>query len=137
MFRALGLAFKNLVRKPVTRNYPAEKLPKAARYRGLVLWKKEKCISCFICEKACPPGAILFTQNVETGEVEFHLNPYLCIYCGECVRACPDRSNALTQSEELADAGISADQINSSWSALEISAADSKLKYRARKKDKK
>lgn len=136
MFRALGLSISNLFRKPVTRNYPAVKEPKAPKYRGLIQWNKETCIACFICEKTCPPGAILFTQDVDKGDVEFHLNPYLCIYCGECVRACPDKAHSLTQAEELAPPGGKEDKINEQWPILEKQATESKLEYRAKKKAK-
>ena len=44
-------------------------------------WDKEKCISCGLCEKACPV-ALKVTEISRSPE---------CIRCGECVASCPEK----------------------------------------------
>jgi len=44
---------------------------------------KVGCISCKLCEKACPTGAIAVRDNVASIDYE------KCIDCGKCVAVCP------------------------------------------------
>ena len=95
-------------------------------YRGLIEFGEEACIYCLKCEKACPPGAILFvkTDNPSANEknkkgLEYNYNPYLCIYCSECVRACPKPDEALWQSNKKPEIAIKRDNVNSDWFELE------------------
>ena len=83
-FKALGNVFK----KPVTTKYPFEKTFIPDDYRGLIGFDENLCIWCRRCEMVCPPGAIVFSQDME-GKQTYHFNRAVCIYCGECVRACP------------------------------------------------
>jgi NADH-quinone oxidoreductase subunit I len=119
-------AFKNLFKKPQTIDYPATPIQKPKDYRGLIEYSQEDCIYCLKCEKACPPGAILFSpvENPPENEknkkgLKYHYNPYLCIYCGECVRACPKPDEALWQSEKKPIIGVSADRVNDDWYEVE------------------
>lgn len=41
------------------------------------------CISCHLCEKNCPEGAIIFTENVPS------IDQDKCTNCGTCVTKCP------------------------------------------------
>lgn len=119
-------AFKNLFKKPQTHAYPAEPISKPKDYRGLIEYSEEDCIYCLKCEKACPPGAILFvhvdnpSQNEKNKKgLEYNYNLYLCIYCGECVRACPKPQEALWQSEKKPTIGVSEDRVNDGWYEVE------------------
>ena len=96
MIHAMIQAFKNLFAKPATLSYPmAEDIVLPPKYRGLIEYSADHCIFCDLCEKACPPRAIIFFQH-EDGSKEYRYNPHLCIYCGECVRACPKPEEALS-----------------------------------------
>lgn len=126
MFTSLFKAFANLFKKPQTLDYPVTPIPKDKEYRGLIEYGEESCIYCLKCEKACPPGAILFvkTDNPSQNEKnkkgqEYNYNPYLCIYCGECVRACPKPEEALWQSNKKPDIAVKADDVNTKWFELE------------------
>jgi len=119
-------AFKNLFTKPQTHAYPDEPIQKPKDYRGLIEYSQEDCIYCLKCEKACPPGAILFPPVKDPPENEknkkglkYHYNPYLCIYCGECVRVCPKPDKALWQSEKKPIIGVSTDKVNDDWFEIE------------------
>jgi dissimilatory sulfite reductase (desulfoviridin) alpha/beta subunit len=51
---------------------------------GMVIeWKREECIFCGVCEKACRRSAIEITDG------EIRLDPDKCNHCGRCVSACP------------------------------------------------
>ena len=126
MFSSLLKAFANLFKKPQTIDYPVTPIEKDKEYRGLIEYGEESCIYCLKCEKACPPGAILFikTDNPSANEKNkksllYNYNPYLCIYCAECVRACPKPNEALWQSNVKPSIAIKSDNVNSSWFELE------------------
>jgi len=119
-------AIKNLFSKPQTIDYPTTPIEKDKEYRGLIEYGEEDCIYCLKCEKACPPGAILFVpvENPPKNEknkkgLKYHYNPHLCIYCHECVRACPKPDEALWQSSKKPLIGMKDDKVNDSWFELE------------------
>ncbi|MEE9583153.1 MAG: FAD-dependent oxidoreductase [Dehalococcoidales bacterium] len=57
--KAMALTLKHLFRKPITTQYPEEKLVVSRRIRGNVLaWSQEKCIGCYTCARSCPHGCI-------------------------------------------------------------------------------
>lgn len=132
MIRAMKNAFSNLCKPPYTHGYPAQPIPKPKGYRGLIGYSEAHCIFCDKCEKACPPGAILFTQD-EDGSKHYHYNPHLCIYCGDCVRACPKTGEALWQSETKAMPAVKEDAVNEGWDALEVNAKESREQYKVLK----
>ncbi len=119
-------AFLNLFKQPQTVKYPFEPLPKVKDSRGLIEYGEEECLYCLKCEKACPPGAILFvhtnnpTQNEKNKKsLKYNYNPYLCIYCGECVRACPKPDLALWQSNKKPSVALKQDMVNDNWYKIE------------------
>lgn len=100
----------------VTCHYPFEELEITPNYRGhidLTLNEKtgkHKCISCMMCERACPSGCIAIKAEKPEGAkkkqlVEYHLDFTKCSLCGNCVEACP--TNALEFSQEYNIAGFS------------------------------
>ena len=126
MLRSFFKALTNLLKKPQTLDYPDTPIEKDKEYRGLIEYGQEECIYCLKCEKACPPGAILFVpvddppknDNNKKG-LKYHYNPYLCIYCHECVRACPKPNKALWQSNTKPPIGIKDNKVNTDWFELE------------------
>ncbi|MCX6051760.1 MAG: 4Fe-4S binding protein [Campylobacterales bacterium] len=126
MFTSFTKAFTNLFKTPQTIDYPATPIEKDKEHRGLIEYGEEACIYCLKCEKACPPGAILFVpvENPPENEknkkgLKYHYNPYLCIYCSECVRACPKPDEALWQSNKKSQPATKEDRVNESWFELE------------------
>jgi len=127
-FKALG----NLVRKPVTIRYPYERTYIPADYRGVIGFDENLCIWCRRCEMACPPGAIVFSQDME-GKQSYHYNRAVCIFCKECVRTCP-KEGALYQTNQPAAFALKAENINNGWNSLYDDAIQSREKFAAEKK---
>jgi NADH-quinone oxidoreductase subunit I len=126
MFGSIKKAFKNLFKKPQTISYPFKPIERKKDYRGLIEYGEESCIYCLKCEKACPPGAILFvpTENPSDNPknkkgLKYEYNPHLCIYCGECVRACPKPDEALWQSEKKPAVAVKEEDVNNKWFEIE------------------
>jgi NADH-quinone oxidoreductase subunit I len=102
--RGLGVTFRNLLRKPVTENYPDEPPRFQPRYRGIHVLQRdenglEKCVACFLCAAACPARCIYIEaadntadERISAGEryaKAYNIDYSRCIFCGYCVESCP------------------------------------------------
>lgn len=103
----LKITMKNMLKPPVTLEYPDERPDIPTGYRGVPTLVKdpngrEKCVSCQLCEFVCPPKAIRITPgsiaeddpfaHVEKAPEEFEINMLRCIYCGLCQEVCPEEA---------------------------------------------
>ena len=76
--KGLAVTFKYLLRKPITTQYPEERLTISRRTRGVELvWSDERCSGCITCAKSCPQGVIRIRTSGE-GKV-----------VAPCSQACP------------------------------------------------
>jgi len=93
--KGMALTFKHLFRRPITTQYPEEKLTISRRSRGNeLIWDREKCTGCVTCAKSCPQGAIEIVTSTNPVENKYVVEKYevdtgYCISCGLCVEACP------------------------------------------------
>jgi NADH-quinone oxidoreductase subunit I len=96
--QGLWVTLKNLFRPKVTINYPEEKTPQSARFRGLHALRRypngeERCIACKLCEAVCPALAITIESDVSANgtrrTTRYDIDLFKCIYCGFCEEACP------------------------------------------------
>ena len=107
--RGLSITFGKLFVKKMTRQYPEEKMTKTAVTRGqprLVVKDDGNiaCVSCGLCEAACPAYAITIDggetdRPIEREPVRFEIDMLRCILCGFCEEACP--KDAIYMSDEL------------------------------------
>ncbi len=54
LFDGLSVTFDHMRRRPVTIQYPYEKLIPSERYRGRIHYEFDKCIACEVCVRVCP-----------------------------------------------------------------------------------
>lgn len=113
IFRGLKTTFLKIFEKPITRQYPEEPLPKTAATRGqprLVINTDDtlRCVSCGLCEAACPAYAITIDgqetdRMIEREPERFEIDMLRCILCGFCEEACPKDAIYMSDELELAD----------------------------------
>ncbi|MES2223169.1 MAG: 4Fe-4S dicluster domain-containing protein [Acidobacteriota bacterium] len=90
-----------------TVQYPEERLPQIEAYRNFPFlvydgedWQQGlRCVSCFICEKECPPKCIFIEKSIDkkpdaVGKPQFYpkvfnIDVSVCMSCQICVEVCP------------------------------------------------
>jgi NADH-quinone oxidoreductase subunit I len=122
----------NLFKPPLTVRYPFAKTYIPDDYRGVIAFDESLCIWCRRCETVCPPGAIVFSQDLE-GKQTYHYNRAVCIFCNECVRICP-KEGAIYQTNQPAKFAVKEENINNGWNQLFMDALKSREEYAAEKK---
>ncbi len=91
----MAVVFGHFLRRPITTQYPEERLITSRRSRGNeLIWDEVKCTGCATCAKSCPQGAIIIETSVNQQENTYKVEKYevdngYCIQCGLCVEACP------------------------------------------------
>ena len=107
LFDGITVTFDHLRRRPVTVQYPYEKLIPSERYRGRIHYEFDKCIACEVCVRVCPINlpVVDWVMNKETKKKElrnYSIDFGACIFCGNCVEYCPTNCLSMTEEYELA-----------------------------------
>ena len=107
LYNGLSVTFDHLRRRPVTVQYPYEKLIPSERYRGRIHYEFDKCIACEVCVRVCPINlpVVDWVMNKETKKKElrnYSIDFGVCIFCGNCVEFCPTNCLSMTEEYELA-----------------------------------
>jgi NADH-quinone oxidoreductase subunit I len=111
--RAMGVTFKNLLRRPITVRYPTVKRVYPDRFRGILALTydpqtgEENCIGCRLCEYICPPQVIkveMLKAEKRNWAKTFTLELYACEFCELCVQVCPTDAIVMMRSFDLATA---------------------------------
>ena len=98
IFKGLSVTGKKMFKKPITVQYPEEKTPQSARFRGLHALRKypngeERCIGCKLREAVCPALAITMDTEMRSDgtrrTTRYDIDLFKCVYCGFCEEACP------------------------------------------------
>ena len=98
ILKGLALTLSRFFSRPITIQYPEQKVPPAPRWRGIQYFETDeqgrtKCVACGLCMAVCPSQCI----TIETAEDEegrrypltYELDATRCIFCGYCEEVCP------------------------------------------------
>src|SRR5579871_662257 len=105
LLAGLGVTGRYLFKRKITVQYPEEKTPRSARFRGIHALRRyangeERCIACKLCEAVCPALAINIEAEPRADGSRrttlYEIDLFKCIYCGFCEEACPVDSIVLT-----------------------------------------
>ncbi len=98
LVKGMAITFRQIFKPKATVNYPYERGPISARFRGEHALRRypngeERCIACKLCEAICPAQAITIeAEPRDDGSrrtTRYDIDMVKCIYCGFCEEACP------------------------------------------------
>jgi NADH-quinone oxidoreductase subunit I len=116
--KGFAVTFRQILKKPITQQYPEERRPLYPRFRGRHrLWTHEngleKCVGCSLCAAACPADCIrvVAAENTPDNRVSageryariYEINMSRCIFCGYCELACPFDAITLGNEFEISE----------------------------------
>jgi NADH-quinone oxidoreductase subunit I len=98
LIQGLRLTGRHLFERKITVQFPEEKTPQSARFRGLHALRRyengeERCIACKLCEAVCPALAITIESEQRADNTRrttrYDIDLTKCIFCGFCEESCP------------------------------------------------
>ena len=111
ILNSMRIAYRNMLRKPITVQYPHERveLPERSRWAVAIKYDEHgemKCTGCLACERACP-DFVIDMQMTTAEDRSKHIDHYryeigACMMCGLCVEACPFDAIEMSHEYELA-----------------------------------
>jgi formate hydrogenlyase subunit 6/NADH:ubiquinone oxidoreductase subunit I len=120
-YTMLSQLLTQLFKKPFTNKFPKKYIPSSStkffenskngktiiippvttpeRFRGKIVYDREKCIGCELCLKVCPSEAIVF----KTEEKKIKIFLARCTFCSQCNDVCPVSCLRMSNEFLLAD----------------------------------
>lgn len=98
LLKGMKLTGRYLFARKITVQYPEERTPMSARFRGLHALRRypngeERCIACKLCEAVCPAMAITIESDQRDDgtrrTTRYDIDLTKCIFCGFCEESCP------------------------------------------------
>ena len=98
LLKGMSLTGRYLFARKITVQYPEERTPMSARFRGLHALRRypngeERCIACKLCEAVCPALAITIESEQRSDgtrrTTRYDIELTKCIFCGFCEESCP------------------------------------------------
>jgi NADH-quinone oxidoreductase subunit I len=114
LVKGMAIVFKHMFHKPITIQYPEQKLPMSTRFHGRLVMPvdpekgEHRCTACKVCSKTCPNHSIEIVKQVdETGKPKPRAASYMynmssCMFCNLCVEVCPFFAIMMSEEYELA-----------------------------------
>lgn len=90
---AVETGIKYLFKPRATLMYPEVFQEFAPNYRGMLKFYDDRCISCTMCARICPSGAM---KMYKTPKKWPGITYQRCIFCGFCVDICPVNALEMT-----------------------------------------
>jgi len=112
LLKGMVISMRNMLRGPITVQYPEQKVVLPERSRWDVQLKLDenghhKCTACMTCVRACPNHIIdirVTTREDKTKHIDvWQYEGGACMMCGLCVEACPFDAIKMGQNYELAN----------------------------------
>jgi NADH-quinone oxidoreductase subunit I len=98
LLKGMTLTGRYFFARKITIQYPEERTPMSARFRGLHALRRypngeERCIACKLCEAVCPAMAITIESDQRDDgtrrTTRYDIDLTKCIFCGFCEESCP------------------------------------------------
>lgn len=104
--QGLSVTFDHMQRRPITVQYPYEKLVPSERFRGRIHFEFDKCIACEVCVRVCPINLPVvdweFNKAIKKKQLKHYSIDFgVCIFCANCVEYCPTNCLSVTEEYEL------------------------------------
>ena len=112
LLKGLKLTFRTFFTRPITLQYPEQKMVMYPRFRGLHELQRDGegkiiCVACELCAAVCPARCIRVEPMEDENHVRvprvYEIDLLRCIFCGFCVEACPYGAILLREDYETAN----------------------------------
>lgn len=98
LIKGLWLTLRRFFSRPITVQYPEQKLTPPPRWRGMHYFRRDEsgnttCVACGLCVAVCPSRCIYLEigerQDGTRYPLRYEIDELRCIFCGFCQEACP------------------------------------------------